>query len=318
VVAGHDVSGKAIILRDGLLTNGKRADTGLVVTPVWSTDQTPADVWSDEDFGARPQGIQPPPRSSRLSVVDIPPGFSGVMHRTDTLDYVTCLSGSVEMEMPGSPTISLRAGDVMVQQGTDHRWINRSGETCRLAVVLIDALTKPDPNRAGWTAHAKPPGTGPLPDPAIRRVVTTRRDGKDAVMFDSIASNHKWSGRGTVATLVWSTEGCPADIWGGIDQGERILGHQPLVEGSRFSVNDYPPGTPGNMHVTDTLDYAIILAGAIRMDLDDSTVRLGTGDILVQQANNHSWINEGDVTCRIAFVLLDGKKRPGGEFRRPI
>jgi uncharacterized cupin superfamily protein len=59
------------------------------------------------------------------------------------------------------------------------------------------------------------------------------------------------------------------------------------------------------MHRTRTIDYAIILAGEIDMLLDDSEVHLKAGDILVQQATNHAWVNRGTTPCRVAFVLID-------------
>ena len=229
------------------------------------------------------------------------------------------LEGEIDMDMPDTPPVTLKKGDVMVQQGTVHRWVNRSKDTCRMAIALFDALPAPDAARPkGWEKHPKPSTTGAPPNPPIRRLVTAHdAAGKPIVQFDGPATNHKWSGRGTVATLIWATEGCPLDNWTGLDQGERVLGHQPPFEGTRFSVNDYPPGTLGQMHVTETLDFAIILKGSIRMDLDDSTVRLKAGDILIQQANNHSWIADGDEPCRIAFVLMEAKK-PNPDLRRPI
>jgi len=319
VVAGHDKDGKAVILTDAIATNARAgAASGHVSTLIWATDQMPAEVWTGEDFGAGTPHRQPPPRSSRFSFLDILPSNPGAMHGTVTADYIVVLEGQIDMDMPDTPPVTLFKGDVMVQQGTAHRWVNRSTETCRLGIVLFDALAEPDPSRPkGWAQKPKPPGTGPLPNPPIRRLVTAHdAAGKPIVRFDGPASNHKWSGRGTVATLIWAIEGCPADNFTGLDQGERVLGHQPPKDGSRFSINDYPPGTPGHMHVTDTLDYVMILSGAIRMDLDDSSVRLKAGDVLIQQANNHAWVNDGDETCRIAFVLIDAKTKPG--FRRPI
>jgi uncharacterized cupin superfamily protein len=56
------------------------------------------------------------------------------------------------------------------------------------------------------------------------------------------------------------------------------------------------------------VDYAIILSGEIDMLLDDDTIHLKAGDIVVQQATNHAWINRGDKPCRIVFVLIDGKE----------
>jgi quercetin dioxygenase-like cupin family protein len=320
VVAGHDKTGKAIIVSDGPAANSRPgAAPGNVSTLIWATDQMPAEVWTGEDFGAGTPQRQPPARACRFSVLDIPPGNPGAMHGTVTCDYIVVLEGEIDMDMPDTPPVTLKKGDVMVQQGTVHRWVNRSKDTCRLAIALFDALPAPDASRPkGWEKHPKPGTTGAPPNPPIRRLVTAHdAAGKPVITQDGPASNHKWSGRGTVATLIWATEGCPLDNWTGLDQGERVLGHQPPFEGTRFSVNDYPPGTPGQMHVTDTLDFAIILKGSIRMDLDDSTVRLNAGDILIQQANNHSWIADGTEPCRIAFVLMEAKK-PQPDLRRPI
>jgi len=63
------------------------------------------------------------------------------------------------------------------------------------------------------------------------------------------------------------------------------------------------------MHRTRTIDYAIILSGEIDMLLDDNEeVHLKAGDILVQQATNHAWVNRSKDICRICFVLIDGKE----------
>src|SRR5262249_23308694 len=59
------------------------------------------------------------------------------------------------------------------------------------------------------------------------------------------------------------------------------------------------------MHRTRSLDYAIILSGEIDMMLDDGDVHLKPGDVIVQQATNHAWVNRGKEPCRILFVLMD-------------
>ena len=61
------------------------------------------------------------------------------------------------------------------------------------------------------------------------------------------------------------------------------------------------------MHRTRTVDYAVILAGEIDMMLDDSVMHLKSGDVVVQQATNHAWINRGAEPCRILFELMDAK-----------
>ena len=76
------------------------------------------------------------------------------------------------------------------------------------------------------------------------------------------------------------------------------------------------PATQGyarhaNTHRTRTIDYAIVLDGEIDMLLDDSEIHVKAGDVLVQQATNHAWVNNGTKPCRIAFILIDGNTPHG-------
>jgi mannose-6-phosphate isomerase-like protein (cupin superfamily) len=140
VVTGHDASNTAKVLWDTSIAKVKRGKSGFL-THLWNTDATPADVRVGEDLpdpGALPHVTPPPPGGSRFVVIDYPPGNVGSMHRTETIDYVIVLSGEIDMVMDDS-TVSLRAGDTMVQRGTNHAWFNRGSENARLAFVLIDA-----------------------------------------------------------------------------------------------------------------------------------------------------------------------------------
>jgi len=147
--------------------------------------------------------------------------------------------------------------------------------------------------------------------PPIRRVVT----GHDAqnvakVLWDDFATNAKPGGRGARSTLVWSSDAMPVDISVGEgieDMGARILGTAPPPNGTRFCVIDFPPGNPGAMHRTETIDYVIVLAGEIEMDMDQSSVKLRAGDILIQRGTNHAWVNRSDKPARVAFVLIDAQ-----------
>ena len=64
------------------------------------------------------------------------------------------------------------------------------------------------------------------------------------------------------------------------------------------------------MHRTRSVDYAVVLSGEIDMLLDDSEVHLEAGDVLVQRATSHAWVNHGKESCRIAFVLVDAEELP--------
>jgi len=138
IVTGHR-EGKAVVWKDDTPSNTANRVPGLESALVWCTDSTPADYSRDEDMGERKLGIQPPPGGTRFSVLEIQPGNAAYMHRTDSIDYVVCLAGEIEMDMDSGTTVKMAAGDVMVQRGTNHSWVNRSKAPCRLAVVLVDA-----------------------------------------------------------------------------------------------------------------------------------------------------------------------------------
>jgi quercetin dioxygenase-like cupin family protein len=145
--------------------------------------------------------------------------------------------------------------------------------------------------------------------PFVRRVVTGHdADRVAGVLFDGPAQNEKFPDPGVISTLVWSTDQMPVPIPIGAtaeDMGNRKLGSAPPPSGSRFAIIDFPPGNPVAFHRTETLDYVIVLEGEIDMDMDDSTVHLASGDVLVQRGTNHAWVNRGGVRARIAVVLLD-------------
>ena len=92
----------------------------------------------------------------------------------------------------------------------------------------------------------------------------------------------------------------------------RRPGHQSCVawqgaEGTIFRIVEYAPGVAPRLHRTETIDYAVVISGEIDMTLDIGTVHLRAGDVLVQQATLHDWVNRGAKPCRIAFVLVPMK-----------
>jgi mannose-6-phosphate isomerase-like protein (cupin superfamily) len=163
VVTGH-AGGKAVVLYDGPAPNRKvRQASGLVSTLLWTTDESPADITGAADRAQRSLGVPPPPNGSAFRVVEFPPergefsreavlkemGLSGQapskhagMHRTRSLDYAVVIEGEIDMVLDDSE-VHLSAGDVLVQQGTNHAWVNRGSKPCRIAFVLIDALEIP-------------------------------------------------------------------------------------------------------------------------------------------------------------------------------
>ena len=309
VITGHNKDKRAVVTIDDFASNHQRRE-GVNNTLIWSSDEMPVEIWSDEDYGARGVGSQPPTRGTLIRYIDFLPGNPRELQRTDTLDYVMCLSGKIDLELDSGAVTHLEAGDFIVQQSSNHAWLNRGNERCRLAFVILDAKKEPG------VGHPSPPrmkphdGTGLMPDPPLRRVVTKNNsDGRSVIASEGIASNHKWSGRGMVATLIWSTDECPAEVWSDEDYGARALGTQPPRNGSRFTINDYPAQMPGRMHRTDTVDIIVVMDGEIDMELDDGVeTHLNKGDIMIQQGTNHAWWNRSERTCRLAIILIDAKE----------
>jgi mannose-6-phosphate isomerase-like protein (cupin superfamily) len=166
VVTTIDKKDKAVVLLDGPTPHKKvRPQAQTVSRLLWVTHETPADLSGTADRAAIDIGIMPPNGGSVFRVVDFPPETEemrkldpatmhhslgeGVpkrglpprhpaMHRTRTIDYAIVMSGEIDMLLDDSE-IHLKAGDVLVQQGTNHAWVNRGNEPCRVAFVLIDA-----------------------------------------------------------------------------------------------------------------------------------------------------------------------------------
>ena len=141
----------------------------------------------------------------------------------------------------------------------------------------------------------------------IRRVVTGHdSSGRAVVKIDEVARNLVSSRPGATACVVWTTEGFPVDNTGEEDAGLRKTGTT-LDNGTVFRILELAPGVTPRNHRTDSIDYAVVMSGEVDMELDDATVHLKAGDVLVQRGTIHNWVNRGTEPCVIAFVLIAAK-----------
>jgi quercetin dioxygenase-like cupin family protein len=131
VITGHDSKAKAIIWKDEI-SQGDRFSL------IWTTEGFPVDNTSAKDGGDREVGIALP-GGTVFRVGEIQPGARSPMHRTNSVDYGIVLEGELDMEMDGGDRVHLKAGDVVVQRGTNHAWINDGAASARMAWILIDA-----------------------------------------------------------------------------------------------------------------------------------------------------------------------------------
>jgi quercetin dioxygenase-like cupin family protein len=153
VVTGHDASGNSVFTSDEPVPAAHTTPGGTLFYELWATDAAPAPINAGPvnagPGGAGPGGaaapdpaggpprVAPAPNGTTLRINEMPPGASSPMHRTQTVDYGIVLDGEVVLVLDDSETV-LRAGDVVVQRGTSHRWENRSDAPARVAFILID------------------------------------------------------------------------------------------------------------------------------------------------------------------------------------
>ena len=136
VVTGHKPNGEATILIDEPSSDVVSFRPGATVCNIWSA-ALPADN-DDPDDGAKQVVGTAMKGRSVFRVIEYAPGVAPRNHRTDSIDYAIVLSGEITMELDHE-NVLLRAGDVLVQRGTIHNWVNRSDAPCVIAFVLIDA-----------------------------------------------------------------------------------------------------------------------------------------------------------------------------------
>jgi quercetin dioxygenase-like cupin family protein len=137
VVTGHDANGRAVVEIDEVSKNVISRRPGQTSCVIWTTESFPVNNTSDDDGGAREVGTTLN-NGTVFRVVEFGPGVASRNHRTDSIDYAVVVSGEIDMELDDS-VVHLKAGDVVVQRGTIHNWVNRGTRPCVIAFVLIDA-----------------------------------------------------------------------------------------------------------------------------------------------------------------------------------
>ncbi|MFJ9900928.1 cupin domain-containing protein [Streptomyces sp. NPDC091280] len=133
VVTGHDSEGRAVIAKDHVFD--EPSQLGRVI---WSTVTSPADNTDETDGSERAVGVTAP-GGTVFRVGQLEPGGRSPMHRTNSVDYGLVLKGEMGMELDGGDVVRLKAGDVVVQRGTNHVWFNDTDEPVVMAWILIDA-----------------------------------------------------------------------------------------------------------------------------------------------------------------------------------
>jgi len=152
IVTGHDASGNAVVTTDERLQAVSRLGRPHIAgCEIWSTDKMPVDNSSDEAEAAqRAQALSSynyvgTGQGTVIRITEFAPGAPKFMHRTETVDFALLLSGECDLELDSGEIVHMKPGDIVVQRGTMHAWVNNGTAPAVFAFVLIDA----DPAKAG-------------------------------------------------------------------------------------------------------------------------------------------------------------------------
>ena len=145
IVTRHDADGKAIVASDERLTAvSRRIGAHITGCEIWSSDRMPVD--NSEAAGAAQRAgfvkrynYVGTGQGTTFRITEWAPGHARFAHRTETVDYAILLSGEIDLELENGVVVHLKPGDIVVQRGTMHTWVNRGSVPAVTAFILIDA-----------------------------------------------------------------------------------------------------------------------------------------------------------------------------------
>ncbi|KAI5115433.1 hypothetical protein M0805_006453 [Coniferiporia weirii] len=138
IVTGHSPEGKSIVLEDAPVEPHPFRGSPVHFTDLFWTDTTPPDISGDfTDLAKEHTHDLFSKTGSTFRVVDTPPGNGSVFHRTVSLDYGIVMQGSVTLLLDNDKRIHLKAGDVVVQRGTIHGWLNEGSDWARMYFIML-------------------------------------------------------------------------------------------------------------------------------------------------------------------------------------
>ena len=134
------MSGSACARAAVVTANARRLPPwpGAHAAVIWTSEGFPVDNNGTADASAQNIGTATLDNGTVFRVVSFGPGVSPRNHRTNSIDYATVISGEIDMELDGS-SVHLKAGDLLVQRGTIHNWVNKGTAPCVIAFVMVGA-----------------------------------------------------------------------------------------------------------------------------------------------------------------------------------
>ena len=354
IVTGIDPAGQAVFVSDGPSPRAVETPAGTAVADLWNLFGAPNDPADGGDPPAGGFELEPKPGGMWWRLIRLPlpdqalpreeqfltnkaddrfsthrPG----MHATHSIDLMIVLDGQIELEVDDGSCV-VRAGDTVVQRGTQHRWrvIGDGPCTYLTAMFAVDPGAQVPAVDLWPRASSEPTGRGPRRvvtgiGPGGRSVIVADGEAPSTLVFDG--------GAGMMYSNLWETGGAIAHPLQGGDTPEPYIQLDPLGMGVSWKYLEIPsdaaradidvarlradmaargrgmsttghhdPDDPGN-HRTDTIDLDLILEGDVELELPGhGSLRLGAGDFVVQRGNWHKWHNRGSTPMRMIAILI--------------
>ncbi|MBW2423658.1 MAG: cupin domain-containing protein [Deltaproteobacteria bacterium] len=356
VVTGRNEAGRSVVVSDSEPSFVETAD-GSECAELWSLPVGPIHPESGRVPSPGDIGHEPLPGASAWRVVRLFPRAAAVeavqqrddpgarvdhdrvgLHRNETLDWITILSGEVDLVLDRE-TLRLRPGDCLVQCGAAHAWRVVGEQDCVLGVLMLrpTSASRGGPKQADPIRQGSDQGVGP------RRVVTKQdAQGRSFVAQDGEPPNvlRLKYGTGMAYSDIWQTLGpvgstdaggdTPAGpfefyaVGGGAAWKHMVIPPDAALAGvnaERLAAEyaerapgmaeggDHDPDRPGR-HRTESIDLVQILSGHITLMLDEGEVDLAPGDFVVQRGTWHAWSNRGEEPCIFQAMMIATRPLP--------
>jgi quercetin dioxygenase-like cupin family protein len=319
VVTGHDPSGAAVFLSDGVPPHSFATPDGIGVSEmIWLPG--PIRTPDDGDDGAGAFDLEPPPGGLSVRIITMPPPHADAteaqrwvrvagddpdrpgMHATDTLDFVCVLDGELVLGLDDGDH-RLAQGDTVIQRANMHRWRVAGDGPCTYAVAML----RPDRSAPDAAIGLATPSVGT--GGSWRRLVAgTDTEGRSAALVDGPAPVvYEPAGPGGVSLVeLWQTGGPLRNPGQG---GDPPAGWQlePRAHGIAFRAIEMPVGLDSGeagWHTTDTIDLDIMISGRLELALPGvDPVVVGPGDTVLQRGTHHKWTPVGDEPVRYVVLM---------------
>ena len=142
ILTAHDAQGRSLVEADSLIESQPgKMQADIQIANLWINETLPPAL-DGPDPTRQAFPMLPRDGGAVFRILELAPGTAPHMHKTETVDYIVMLAGSVTMLLDDGVEVTMQPHDVMIQRATVHGWANRGVAPARFATVVIDAAAR--------------------------------------------------------------------------------------------------------------------------------------------------------------------------------